>query len=282
METPKERKLKFFIAYETTTGKDVAEHLKKFLEKCIEVKEAFVAYNDIPLGQENEKEYRYKKIKEADYFILVLTSNAWEISEMLREETALAKKAGKKNFILIAQMRGANIPEELKLIQRLSTHPFETKEEIARKLGGIINDLYKTRLQERAPHEELNLVGESEFVKNIEEIINKNKRIYFYSPLPPINCLNEGYMNKITRLLDGAMEKDKNIFFLFCLNPTVEKMRNMLTSSNPNKELLKDKLLNDIEILLEKPYLKLIIPFDTILQTYGGSPQVKIKYTYKM
>jgi len=63
MKNLKERKLKIFIAYETDTGKDIAIHLKHFLEGLKEIEEAFVAAEDIPTGEENEEGYRFEKIK---------------------------------------------------------------------------------------------------------------------------------------------------------------------------------------------------------------------------
>ncbi|OIQ06223.1 MAG: hypothetical protein AUK59_00615 [Candidatus Altarchaeum sp. CG2_30_32_3053] len=267
MKNLDDQKLKFFIAYETTTGRDIAEHLKNFfykwnkqIPKNFSV-EAFVDL-DIPSGEDNERKYRYEKIKETDYFILILTPTAWEISQELKEETAAAKEMGKK--ILIVEMSGSIIPKELAYIHRLSKYPFEKKEEVTSKIGAILPCLYENRVQ---GNQKVNLVEESAFVKNIGEIINKNKRIYFYSPVAPVSCLSYGYMDKVVKLLDNTIKNDKNIFLLFCLNPTIEKMNNMLTSDNPNKDLLKDILLKDMNMLLGKPYVKLIVPFGSILQT---------------
>ena len=130
MKNLDDQKLKFFIAYETTTGRDIAEHLKNFfykwnkqIPKNFSV-EAFVDL-DIPSGEDNERKYRYEKIKETDYFILILTPTAWEISQELKEETAAAKEMGKK--ILIVEMSGSIIPKELAYIHRLSKYPFEKK-----------------------------------------------------------------------------------------------------------------------------------------------------------
>ncbi len=256
----KKRKLKFFIAYETDIGKDIAIHLKHFFKGLEEIEEAFVAAEDMPAGEENEEKYRFKKIKKADYFVLILTSEAWETSESLKKEFYVAKSVEKENFILCVCMKGAEIPEEVNTLQWLRQEPFESKEEVAKEFGTKIEELYKISMHELLKEKKgLKLMSESEFVKNIEEIINKNKRIYFYSPVAPISCLSERYMKEVIKLLDNAMKNDKNIFLLFSWKTTVEKINNL--------QKTKDKLLKDMNILLGKPYLKLIDPFGSILQT---------------
>ena len=116
--------LKFFIAYESTAGKHIAENLKKSLERHKkDVTEAFIARDDIPKGEKNEREYRYKKIEEADYFVLIYAPFCINKSDELKEEIEKAKEVERKKerFILIAKHKDATLPADLGPYQRITS-----------------------------------------------------------------------------------------------------------------------------------------------------------------
>jgi GT2 family glycosyltransferase len=141
-------KLNFFIAHESTGGKDIAKHLKISLERNKGCK-AFIAPDDVPPGNKNERVYRYNQIRESDYFIIIFTPNCLEKSTELRIEIEEAKKVKKENFIQIAKYKDIKLPEDLILIQR-AIRSFQTVEELAREFDNILPNLLQQRGQFQA------------------------------------------------------------------------------------------------------------------------------------
>lgn len=271
-----DRKLKFFIAYESTNGKDIAILLKKSLEKNVNIVEEAFIDEDIPKGTQNEFEYRKRKIEGADYFILILTPRGYEKSKALRKEVELAldvMKRKERNFILIAQMKGADIPKRIETFQRLSQEPFENKFELARKLDEELPNLLLNIIKQQISVEEhkhsLMKKKESELINIIKQIIDRNETIYFYHPIPPIeNIVKKKYLVEISKLLDDA--KNKNIHILFCWKPFIEKIKRRvkrIASIEPEPYCsIINKILLENKTCLTNAYTKIILSQDSIFQ----------------
>lgn len=144
-------RLKFFIAYETYAGGDIARNLKKSLEKYKGyVEEAFVAEADMPIGEKEEKKFRFEKIENADYFVLIYTPNCLAKSSSLKEEVEKAKEVeksaqgAKNNFILLCRYKNAKIEDE-ELEKRQWFLEFKTPEEAARKFDEDLPKLLQIR-----------------------------------------------------------------------------------------------------------------------------------------
>jgi hypothetical protein len=125
-----------FICYETLTGLDYANHLKKALKKI--GRSAFVADEDIKKG-EPEREDIDKTIKECKYFLVIVTSAAFDAEEVKRE-IDFAQNFGRTIIPCKEKEVFRSWVSKLPVISELQQIEFENKEDLARK---VISEILK-------------------------------------------------------------------------------------------------------------------------------------------
>ena len=127
--------IKVFISYETTTGLQIAKHLKKSLEEL--GLHAFVADEDIKIGNDWKKRIE-NAIKDCKYFVLVLTNLALGSIQVQIEVTRAVEL--KKQIILCRKsnvdVRG--IEMAFPILSSLQRINFENEYDLADKVIGVI------------------------------------------------------------------------------------------------------------------------------------------------
>jgi len=136
------RSKSIFICYETLTGVDYANHLKKAFKKI--GRSAFVADEDIKKG-EPEREDIDKTLKECKYFIVIVTFAALESEEVKREINLVQnfnKNLKQKKIIIPCKEKEVyrSWLSKLPVISELQQIEFENKEDLARR---VISDIFK-------------------------------------------------------------------------------------------------------------------------------------------
>lgn len=127
-----DKKVDFFICYETTTGKSYAEHFKKAVEKLPYKFKVFLAASSILSGNKGKDEIE-KALQQCKFFIVIITAST-VFSEEVKKEIKKAKKKLTKS-IIYAWFKGVTLDDVLELglgdIQHPPDAEFETKEELA-------------------------------------------------------------------------------------------------------------------------------------------------------
>lgn len=143
-----------FIIYETYSGKDLAEHLKKALAR-VKIN-AFVASKDIPLGTD-EKAVRYTTLHETENIILILTEGAFASEEVTNEIKACIEY-GKRENIMPFKYEAVLSKNASKFLTNVDIgikqwQVFSTQEELSRKVQASYSNRQVTETRRRTDTE---------------------------------------------------------------------------------------------------------------------------------
>jgi len=169
-----------FICHETTTAHKFASHLKESLRKM--GINAFVAPEDIDVGEADETNIRYKTIEQSPHFIIIMTPLGLTSTEEVKKEIKKALDYNNKTIVIclhnnVDKSKFEETFPELAKMQRLKK-PFNDEYDLANEVTSwFSNNLIQkekelSEKEEILPHQENGLIVRPEW--SIKKITQKN------------------------------------------------------------------------------------------------------------
>lgn len=238
----KSKNYNVFISYEETTGLDIAEHLKKALERSNI--SAFVARRDIQTGRKFDEDIK-DVLDTCKWFIVIITANA-SVSPHVKQEISQALRRAEKGELEVfpckhEELKDEDIPAEMRALQMID---FITKQDLANKIIQTIKNIKKKvptpsikikKIVENA--EKVGVKGiftnrrfDPEFEVELRRLTLKSKEILMMaiSLRDFIGNKKEAKYNDI--IMEGIKKGTK--FRLLLLNPLSEAAKNRVIIEN--------------------------------------------------